>query len=149
MVKKSRKSASICLKLKMPSCFWIKFQLIFLAQWCIQNFFGQTGAYIEPMKMSPWLDQVAKFSKFSNISKFRSLHSETLFFMNDLYNQIKICMATNLWELRSNLSWKNAASITEGITRSSVYHLCHLMNGSNFVQKSKRKSKYLRDWLHI
>ena len=46
-------------------------------------------------------------------------------------------MAITLWELWSDLSWKDAASSTEGITRSSVDYL------------RKRKSKHSRDPLRI
>ena len=37
-------------------------------------------------------------------------------FLNKSYIQIKICTAIRLWELQSNLSLKDAASSTEGIT---------------------------------
>ena len=46
-------------------------------------------------------------------------------------------MAINLWELKSNLSLKDAASSTEGIPQSSVNYLC------------KIKSEHLHDLLHL
>ena len=45
-------------------------------------------------------------------------------------------MVVRLWELQSNLSLKDAASSTEGITRSSVNYL------------RKRKSQHSQDLLH-
>ena len=39
-------------------------------------------------------------------------------------------MAINLWELRSDLSWKDAVSSTEGITGSSVNYL-HRIKSEN------------------
>ena len=68
----------------------------------------------------------------------------------------KICMAVNLWELRSDLGWKDAASNTEGISLSSINYLRHLMNNERrFVKESTRKKRifawsitYLNEWKH-
>ena len=52
-----------------------------------------------------------------------SLHCKTLSFVDDFKKFIysnKICMAINTWEMPNDLSWKDAASSTGGITRSSV-----------------------------
>ena len=43
----------------------------------------------------------------------------------------------------SDRSWKDAAISTEGIKWSSVNNLCHLMNESRFIKKSRRKSQHL------
>ena len=58
-------------------------------------------------------------------------------------------MAINMWELQSNLSWKDAASSTKGTPQSSVNYLCHLMTWIRFVKKSRRKSEHFHDLLHI
>ena len=63
---------------------------------------------------------------------------KTLFcgwFFKNSYIQIKICMTITLWELQTNLSLKDRASSTAGITWSSVDYLC------------KRKNEYLHDLL--
>ena len=52
-------------------------------------------------------------------------------------------MAINLWEVWSDRSWNDAAISTEGIKWSSVNNLCHLMNESRFIKKSRRKSQHL------
>ena len=56
-----------------------------------------------------------------------SFYYETLrgWFLKNSYIWIK-----NLWELQSNLSWKDVANSTEGITQSNVNYLRHLMNES-------------------
>ena len=61
----------------------------------------------------------------------------------------KIRVATNLWELWTDLSWKDAAISKERITQSSLNYLRHLMNGSRLVKKSRRESEHLRDLLSI
>ena len=52
-------------------------------------------------------------------------------------------MTINLWELRSYVSWKDAASSTEEIAWSRVNCLLHLMNEIRFIKKSRRKSEHL------
>ena len=52
-------------------------------------------------------------------------------------------MAINLRELQSDLSWKDAASSTEGITPNSINYLCHLMNGNRLVKNSKWKREQM------
>ena len=54
-----------------------------------------------------------------------------------------------MWELGSNLSLKDTASSTEGITWSSINYLPHLINGSRFIKKSGRKCKQLHDQMTI
>ena len=56
-------------------------------------------------------------------------------------------MAINLRELRSDLSWKDVASSTKGITRSSENYLRHLRTWSRFLKKSRRKNEHSRDVL--
>ena len=58
-------------------------------------------------------------------------------------------MTIKIWELGSNLSWKDGVGSTERITQSSVNFLLHLMNGSMFVKKPRQKSEHLWDLLHI
>ena len=58
-------------------------------------------------------------------------------------------MAINSWELRSDLSWKDAVSSTQGITRSSVNHLRRLMAWSRFLKKLKIISKHFHDILRF
>ena len=58
-------------------------------------------------------------------------------------------MFTNFGELQSNLSSKDVASSTKGITQSSLNYLGYLINGSRFVKKSRRKSEHLQDLLLI
>ena len=54
-------------------------------------------------------------------------------------------MVINLGQLQSDLSWKDRAISSEEITQSRLSYLRHLMNGSRFVEKSRRKSKLLQD----
>ena len=68
------------------------------------------------------------------------------------YIQIKICMAIKLWELGSNLSWKDAASSTERITRSSwssVNYSCQRNKKKFKIKMKNQKLEYLHDLLHI
>ena len=58
-------------------------------------------------------------------------------------------MTIKIWELGSNLSWKDGVGSTERITQSSLNFLLHLMNGSMFVKKLRQKSEHLWDLLHI
>ena len=56
-------------------------------------------------------------------------------FSKNSYIQINICVAINMWELGSDLSWKDAASSTEGITRTSVNY-SHQRNQKFKIKKS-------------
>ena len=58
-------------------------------------------------------------------------------------------MAINLWKLWSDLSWKDAASSTKGVTWSSVNYLCHLMTWGRLGKKSRRKREHFHNLLHI
>ena len=74
------------------------------------------------------------------------MHSLT-FFLVDYFEKIhifinKICMAINLRELQSDLSWKDVATSAEGIIGSSVNYLYYLMTWSRFLQKSRRKRTF-------
>ena len=73
--------------------------------------------------ISAFLGPVLRFF-WKIFSKLLSLHYETLFFVVifEKFIQLKkTFMAKDLWKLRSDLSWKYAASSTEGITRSNHY----------------------------
>ena len=111
----------------------------------IQSSFGQTDTEENLSKFVPWrysknatLPQFVLIFLCKTLSKLLKLSlQKTLFHGWFLKNKkIKqICMALSLWEMRSNLSIKDAASSTEGITKSSVKYL------------RKRKSKNLQDLL--
>ena len=104
--------------------------------------------YIKPMKVLLWLVPSGKFSKFmqpdtlkihslalsldffvKTFANYLSLPYKKLFFVDMVFkkfiysNKNLLCMAINLWELGSDLSWNGAASCTEGITQSSVNYL--------------------------
>ena len=134
----------------------------------IQNIFWQTGTYLElPKASSPWLAQSTKILKIfpPDAQKIHSMALSVFRFLCQLFSKLfssswmifkelmifdifinKFCMAINLCELQSDLNWKDAASSTEGITRSSVNYLCHLMTWSKFVKKS-RKSEHFHELL--
>ena len=62
-------------------------------------------------------------------ANYLSLPYKKLFFVDMIFkkfiysNKNLFCMAINLWELGSDLSWNSAASCTEGMTQRSVIYL--------------------------
>ena len=131
-----------CLFLPCQACVSMKnISLLFL----LQNIFWQTGTYLElPKASSPWLAQSTKILKFfpPDAQKIHSMALSVFRFLCQLFSKLlssswmifkelkifnifinKFCMAINLCELQSDLSWKDAAGSTEGITRSSVNYL--------------------------
>ena len=66
-------------------------------------------------------DALKKHSLALPVPRTLSLHYKTLFFVEDFLKihifKLKNIMAMNLWELRSNQSWKDAV---RGIIQSSV-----------------------------
>ena len=65
-------------------------------------------------------------------------------------------MTIKMWDLGSNLSWKDGVGSTERITQSSLNFSLHLMNGSMFVKKTKTKKRtfvgfitYSSEWKHF
>ena len=81
------------------------------------------------------------------------------FFVDNFFKNVmikwKICMAVNLWELRSDLSWKDAASSTEGMT-SSAENLLHLTSFclivfsllSAFLSSKQFRNNQIQLWNH-
>ena len=63
----------------------------------------------------------------------------------------KLMIAAKRSELKKCSQWslKSLKGKSEGIIQSSLDYLHNLMNGSRFKKKSRRKSKHLRDLLHI
>ena len=63
----------------------------------------------------------------------------------------KLMIAAKRSELKNCSQWslKSLKVKSEGIIQSSLDYLHNLMNGSRFKKKSRRKSKHLRDLLHI
>ena len=49
--------------------------------------------------------------------------SSRMIFKQFIYSNKKICFVISFWELQMDLSWKNSASSTDGITQSSVNYL--------------------------
>ena len=97
-----------------------------ISVWHIQNFFGQTSTHIKPMIVVPsiqnlWLQILQKGTSWlclfldffvKHFPNYLRIHYEKLFFVNVWKIHIfklKICMAIKLWELRSDLSLKDAA----------------------------------------
>ena len=132
-------------------------------------FLGRLLYTLNPRRYHHGSSQVCKFSKFvpsdtlkmyslvlpvfrfvcKAFSKLLKATLSNISFLKSSYIQIKICMAIHLRQLQSDLNWKHEASSTEEITRSSVKYSQHLINGSRFVKKSRRKSEHLHNILWI
>ena len=54
----------------------------------------------------------------------------------------------NLWQLRSNRGWIDSNWYRRNHAKQYKY-VRRLMTGSNFVKKSRRKSKHLNEWKHF
>ena len=69
-----------------------------------------------------------------------------MIFKKFIYSNKNICMVTNLWELRSDLSWKDRASSIEEITQNSLNYLSHFKNGSRFPKnRSSRPEVFCKN----
>ena len=71
---------------------------------------------------SVFLDFLVKH--FPNCLAFITKDSSSrMIFKQFIYSNKKICFVISFWELQMDLSWKNSASSTDGITQSSVNYL--------------------------
>ena len=90
---------------------------------------------------TPW-----PYSQISLWNIFQITYYETFFFVCDFckicISKWKKCMAINFWELRSDLSWKDAAINTERLYTSFT-------DGSRFVKKSERKRIFAWSIMHL
>ena len=113
-----------------------------IIQWRTQSLFGKTGTYINPWRRYQSWRRAVNVSKFvlPDALKMHSLALFVLRFLSKTFPKLlkftlqdtllggwflkihifKKKKKMYLWELWSNLGWKDAASGTEGITQSST-----------------------------